>query len=386
MNAPRRVGHASMLLSLSFAGTLLGQNAPDIVRDGAFGFPQNAASVLCSTESLRVSAANDDTYLYVQAVLFDDSAPTLGKAANGHQIGDNSVLVVDTNADGKPTYNADRNFHLSPWPEIPGLYFTVMTGKGATSFLQENSSGRGGISYIKAADGKTVRVDSYLIPLDEIGCKPGGAVRVLYCGKSYGPDVTVNSAGFTSEKPYHASSIPFSQFHEVKLGAGRPAIDVKAVPEDRVPGAMAKAINPPKPAVGAAAPELGKAAWLNWKDAQPPTLAGLKGRVVILDFWATWCAPCVAGIPDMNSLHDKLGPQGLVILSLTAQDQKTLESFLEKHTMKYAVATGSQDYLPYGVGQFPTAYIIARDGTIAWVGIPDGDDFEKKLAEELAKN
>ena len=94
----------------------------DLKTSGAFGFPQADALVLCDTEDLRVSAWNDDAYLFVQAVVWKDDNSEAGQTDDGRAIGDWSNLMIDADADGAVTPGLDRDYSLNPWPTMPGLH------------------------------------------------------------------------------------------------------------------------------------------------------------------------------------------------------------------------------------------------------------------------
>src|SRR5688500_11354603 len=73
----------------------------DLKRDGAFGFPQGNARVLCDNPDLRLSAWNNSEYLFVQAVLWKDDDAALGKTEDNREIGDGSTLILDLDGNGK---------------------------------------------------------------------------------------------------------------------------------------------------------------------------------------------------------------------------------------------------------------------------------------------
>jgi thiol:disulfide interchange protein DsbD len=72
--------------------------------------------------------------------------------------------------------------------------------------------------------------------------------------------------------------------------------------------------------------------------------AALTGKVVVMNFWATWCVPCIQEIPGFNKLHRELGPKGVVVLGVSMDEEGAarVEPFLKKHPMDYAVALGNE--------------------------------------------
>ena len=107
------------------------------------------------------------------------------------------------------------------------------------------------------------------------------------------------------------------------------------------------------------------------------------GQVVVLEFWATWCGPCVKGIPRLNKLHEQHGPGGLAVLGVTDQSKKGIENFMEQTPMKYVVGAGSELASEYGVEGLPHAFVIGRDGKLVWHGDPGDKEFEKQILAAL---
>jgi thiol-disulfide isomerase/thioredoxin len=372
---------AGLLLACAVA---LAADAPhDLKKQGAFAFPQDAATVLCDNKDLRVSAWNDAGHLYVQAIVWKDGDDSLGETEDGRKIGDHSDLLIDADADGKVTPNVDRVYALNPWPSRLGLHYQVRVSDSASTGLKGDSKGRGSINYVETPAGK-VRVDCFVIPLAEIDRKPGDKVRIAYYGSSPKPELTVNSIGFEKAGQYYSHSLPMDKYHEIKL-ADRPAsLDLKKVPDGRDQQvALERKPTKPMPKTGTVPPEVIAKDWLNIDKA--PTLAGMKGKVVVVEFWATWCGPCVAGIPHLNKLHEEYGSKGLVILSFTDQSKAGIDKFIKDKPMKYVLGTGSELSAEYGVEGIPHAFIIGRDGKLLWQGSPNDEEFDKKLEAALGQ-
>ena len=129
-------------------------------------------------------------------------------------------------------------------------------------------------------------------------------------------------------------------------------------------------------------------------EGKPISLADFKGKVVILDFWATWCGPCLSSMPGLEKLYQKVKDQNVEVLSLNVYDDK--DSFAEwvaanrgtKYNFTFAfdpAEKGSADSVAgrkYNVPGLPTLYLIDREGTVAaaFVGAQ-----EAKLIEALGK-
>jgi thiol-disulfide isomerase/thioredoxin len=106
----------------------------------------------------------------------------------------------------------------------------------------------------------------------------------------------------------------------------------------------------------------------------PVTAASLRGKVVVVEFWATWCGPCRQSIPHLNELHEKLKDKGVVIVGISSGEaERTVEEFAKSMSMKYHVGvdTGktSEVYMK-GVDGIPHAFVVDRKGKVAWAGHP----------------
>jgi thiol-disulfide isomerase/thioredoxin len=115
-------------------------------------------------------------------------------------------------------------------------------------------------------------------------------------------------------------------------------------------------------------------------------LSDYAGQVILLDFWATWCAPCRLEIPGFIELLDKYGPQGFIVLGLDVDDPiDAMQSFAAEFEMDYPVLVGADrdDFKDaYGppVG-YPTAFVIGRDGKIchSHTGFAAKETFEQEI-------
>ena len=96
-------------------------------------------------------------------------------------------------------------------------------------------------------------------------------------------------------------------------------------------------------------------------------LDSLRGRVVYLDFWASWCGPCRASFPWLETMQQRYGGQGLTVVAVNLdKDRRAAEGFLKRYTASFPVAfdPAGRTAVAYGVAAMPTSYLIGRDGGI----------------------
>jgi peroxiredoxin len=104
------------------------------------------------------------------------------------------------------------------------------------------------------------------------------------------------------------------------------------------------------------------------QNGSPARLADLRGRVVVLNFWATWCPPCVAEVASLNRLHQQIAPQGGMVLGISVdEDASAYEKFLQAQQVRFPTYRDPSKKISsrYGTFMYPETYIIGRDGRIA---------------------
>lgn len=158
--------------------------------------------------------------------------------------------------------------------------------------------------------------------------------------------------------------------------------------------------------IGNEAAPLAVEAWVN---GSPLSDEDLKGKVVLLDFWAVWCGPCIATFPHLREWHEQYADRGLVIIGLTRyynygwdaetgratkqeditpeQEQEMLVHFAEHHQLhhRFAIQSGREMSDYYGVSGIPHVVVIDRENKVRMMRVGSGSQNAEDVGELLSK-
>ncbi|MFM1768954.1 MAG: hypothetical protein RJA22_1483 [Verrucomicrobiota bacterium] len=124
-------------------------------------------------------------------------------------------------------------------------------------------------------------------------------------------------------------------------------------------------------------------------DGRDVDLAALRGKVVLIDFWATWCGPCMAEMPKVKALHEKENPRGFEIIGISLdRDRKALERILARDKIPWPqhmeAAPGAEKFSDnFGIESIPTLWLIDKKGNLRDLNAIE--DLEGKVAKLLAE-
>lgn len=110
-----------------------------------------------------------------------------------------------------------------------------------------------------------------------------------------------------------------------------------------------------------------------------------EGKIVLLEFWATWCGPCHVMAPDIQKLHDKYKDKGFEVVSVSDEERATLTEFAKKREQTYPIY---QDFLgnaknAYRVDAYPTLFLIDREGNLLLDDAMDLKEVDEAIQQAL---
>lgn len=120
-------------------------------------------------------------------------------------------------------------------------------------------------------------------------------------------------------------------------------------------------------------------------DGQEYTLEALRGKTVVIDFWATWCPPCEFQIPVLNAVYDAWRERGVMVLgvSVDVEGASVVAPYAAEHKVRYPILLGDEALArSFGAVGFPSSVLVAPDGTVtrAHAGLLEQADLDAQIA------
>ena len=135
-------------------------------------------------------------------------------------------------------------------------------------------------------------------------------------------------------------------------------------------------------AVGDAAPEF----TLKDADGKDHKLSDYKGKVVLLDFWATWCPPCRAAMPGVQKLHEKFKGKPVEVIGVNTSENKDPVAYMKEKKFTYGLLLNGETIGDkYGIQGIPAFFIISPEGKLLWTQVGYDPAGEKEAEEVIAK-
>ena len=123
-------------------------------------------------------------------------------------------------------------------------------------------------------------------------------------------------------------------------------------------------------------------------DGHKITRSDFGGKLLILNFWATWCPPCIEEIPSLDAMQKQLADKGVVVLAVSVdRNPQTYQQFLQKAKTSFKTARDPEADISsrYGTFKFPETYVINKDGRVVAKYIANQDWMKPELLQEIAR-
>lgn len=130
--------------------------------------------------------------------------------------------------------------------------------------------------------------------------------------------------------------------------------------------------------------------WMNTADGEPIAVEDLAGKIVVIEFWGTWCPPCRAVIPHMKEIYEQYAATGKLVIigvhSVKGGNTQAVHDFVTENEMPYTVCIDNgRAAIDYGITGYPTAFIFGPEQTLLYRGHPAAPDFEAIIDNQMVE-